>query len=453
MGDTKIAGAFVEISTRQQKLDRELGQAKGKVTRFLGETKAAAGGVGKSIAGAFSSIGGGLLGGLGLGAGFAAFTGIKAGLEGVLDAAIADEKSQEKLRATLRSTGNEVENNAQRINDFADGLRDVANVDDDVTRSLVSLGLNLGIGADKIDDVVEASLGLAEATGGDATDAMEKLIKANQGNWTALQKQLPLLKEMKSQEERLAYVQKIAQQGMEQRRESLKTLGGSTQQLKLATGELAESVGGLLAPAFTSAAQAATKYINAIRQMAGASPAQQVLNLRNQLNASQSNVLATLTKMTAKKPPPAYTNWWNGPRAAGITVAARALNGKRGRNETPEQELQRRLDMRDQVYNGRSGIDNNNGNFAEHNEERINALRNEIRGKDQGVSGAAHKDLQHLNDKLNDAVRRERGGMSERDADRIYAKRADKIRLDDEERQLLRDIAKNTANQGSAVFR
>jgi hypothetical protein len=69
------------------------------------------------------------------------------------------------------------------------------------------------------------------------------------------------------------------------------------------------------------------------------------------------------------------------------------------------------------------------------------------------VSGAAHKDLQHLNDKLNDAVRRERGGMSERDADRIYAKRADKIRLDDEERQLLRDIAKNTANQGSAVFR
>jgi hypothetical protein len=450
MADTKIAGAFVEISTRQQKLDRELGQAKGKVTRFLGETKAAAGGVGKSIAGAFSSIGGGLLGGLGLGAGFAAFTGIKAGLEGVLDAAIADEKSQEKLRATLRSTGNEVENNAQRINDFADGLRDVANVDDDVTRSLVSLGLNLGIGADKIDDVVAASLGLAEATGGDATDAMEKLIKANQGNWTALQKQLPLLKEMKSQEERLAYVQKIAQQGMEQRRESLKTLGGSTQQLKLATGELAESVGGLLAPAFTSAAQAATKYINAIRQMAGASPAQQVLNLRNQLNASQSNVLATLTKMTAKKPPPAYTNWWNGPRAAGITVAARALNGQRGRNETPEQELIRRQDMRDQTYGDRQGPTGTP--FDQHNDERIDALRNEIRGRDAGMSGAGHKDLEHLQDKLNDAVRKE-GGMSQKDADRIYAKRADKIRLDDEERQLLRDIAKNTANQGSAVFR
>jgi hypothetical protein len=362
----KIADAYVEISARQQRLDGDLNTARGKVTRFVRQQRTMVGGMFSGVSRSLSTIGAGLLGGLGIGAGVAAFVGIEHALSSIVEAGISAEESENKLRATLRSTGNEVDANAARINAMADSLRDTANVDDDVTRSLVSFGLNLGISTDKINEMTQAALGLAEATGDDAESSMTKLVKANTGSFMALQKQLPVLKSMKTAEEKLAYVQKIADQGMEQRRAKLNTLGGSTTQLKLATHELAETFGGLLAPSLTSATKKLTEYVNFLRMAQGEAgrlshfAANQPL--RDQINANNQSSLAMLDKLIAKRKAAADANYnsqrsgnyWNSPQSAMAQVYARGQDGKRGRigGETPAEEFRRLGDRIKQLDHG-----------------------------------------------------------------------------------------------------
>jgi hypothetical protein len=255
----KIADAYVEISARQQRLDADLNSARGKLSRFVTHHR----GLFKEM---FAGIGKGLLAGAGIAGGIAAFTSLEAAIHHVVGAALEAEASEIKLAATLRSTGNEVHDNVETFNHLADQLRDTASVDRETTRSLVALALNLGITADKAGTFVRAAIGLAEATGGDATSAMEALAKAANGSFRALEKQFPALKKLKTEEEKLDAVQVMAERGLAQRVAQLDGAKGSLDQLKLSTHELAESLGGHLMPAMTSTAQAASFYFKTITE-------------------------------------------------------------------------------------------------------------------------------------------------------------------------------------------
>jgi hypothetical protein len=376
-----LGEAFVDVSVKNR---LNFGSALAQTDKFV----ASAGSKLKSLS---SSVGGGILAGVGIGSGLAAFQTLGGAIATVTEAAIADEQSQSKLRATLLSTGNEVDNNAARINQLADSMRDNANVDDDATRALASYGINLGVSTDKIGDMVTAAMGLAEVTGGDASSAMENLVKANAGNFMALQKQLPLMKQMETAEEKLAYVQKLSKQGMDQRKASLNTLGGSTEQLKLASGELAETIGGMLAPALTKAAQEGTKVINVLRGVNAENA-----KLRAQNNEVAEGNVSKLDQLiqqqdAARKKWAAMKNAENQSNSLESTVtqvyakAANATGIKHNRSDSDEYE--RLKAERDQLASGNQSPNEAAQKRLATIQERMHALALRIRGEDSTTAG------------------------------------------------------------------
>jgi hypothetical protein len=499
MGESRIAQAFVDISARQTKLDADLNSARGKVERFASTTRNKMSGVGSTIGKIFS----GVATGAGIGAGLGLFTSFASALSGIVGATLEEESSQNKLRATLRAVGAEVDGNAARINKLADALRDTANVDDHATRGLASLALNLGVGADKVDAYVKAAIGLAEATGIDATEAMEKLIKASQGSYMALQKQLPLLKGMATNEEKLAYISKLANQGLQERSASLNTASGSITQMKLATGELAEAMGAALAPAIIEAAHEATllvkalttgipKAIQSTKDLAAENPAvaeslkvgagfagpwYSIFTAFQKFGKSQKDVTADVKLGTDALKSQAdaaeklrtslggVENVWKAAQAAlvgaGIAMAGggikpggggisgigaaiaqadkynnfrftyqagpgRTVNAAMPYELSSEQanaRYKRLKDERDQLSNARIAPDQTAQARIQSLNDEMTQLFNQVKGEGGAAGGAQHRALQLLNDKLMDAVRQERPGFGQKEAEGIYRKR------------------------------
>jgi hypothetical protein len=158
------------------------------------------------------------------------------------------EHAQIKLRASLRATGNEVGHNSAQLFELAKTLEDTTHVSEESALALLSLGINLGIGIDQVGEMTKAAIGLAEATGTDATTAMETLTKATQGNFRALEKQFPAIKRAQTAEEKLALVQKMANQGLQEREALTHSLTGSIEAMNQSLDDMEKSIGGTLAP-------------------------------------------------------------------------------------------------------------------------------------------------------------------------------------------------------------
>ena len=143
---------------------------------------------------------------------------------------------------------------------------------DEANIRLMTLGANLGINEDNLGKATEAAIGLSTAYGLDLNMSMRAIAMAQKGNTDMLARYIPALRTTKDETEKLAIVNKAAEEGYKQAKEQAKTMTGSVDQMKNAVGDTAEAVGKLLAPAvikiarnFTSAASSVSEYITQLQ--------------------------------------------------------------------------------------------------------------------------------------------------------------------------------------------
>jgi len=152
-------------------------------------------------------------------------------------------------------------------------------VADELTLGVMKQAKILGVAEQNLRNVAMATLGLSEATGMGLDASLRKINAAMNGNAGALQEYLPELRNMATEEERLAAVTELAQTGIQKKANSMNYLDGVMKSAANATNNLWEKIGELLEPAIrltytaiaTFAEVATTAMIPAVEAMGNAS--------------------------------------------------------------------------------------------------------------------------------------------------------------------------------------
>jgi hypothetical protein len=176
---------------------------------------------------------------------WSSFTGALSGASAAYDTQVEAVKG---LETALRLNGEEVSGQSATLQKFAGDLQALTGVGDEVTLGLMKQASMLGVSADKLQDTAKAAIGLAEATGGDLEAGLRAARLAQEGNFTALQKIIPALKDAATDEEKLAKVQAFATKGLEAKVDASNRLVGAEERAAGAVGDLMEVVGALIAP-------------------------------------------------------------------------------------------------------------------------------------------------------------------------------------------------------------
>ena len=176
------------------------------------------------------------------------FLGIAAYAGVALYAFAKQEEAERLLDATLRSTGQSVDQYGLRLRRAASAMQGVTTYGDEFILSLMAQGMNLGVTADKIEQVTRDSIGLATALKMDLGTAMRYVALAQMGEMTMLRRYIPELRTVTDVTQQLAIVQAKAAAGWAQAKEEAQTFGGSLKQIKNMLGDVAEALGKGLLP-------------------------------------------------------------------------------------------------------------------------------------------------------------------------------------------------------------
>jgi len=131
---------------------------------------------------------------------------------------------------------------------FASQLQVVAGVGDEVTLGLMKQAQQMGVADDKLEDVIKVAAGLSEVMGTDIESALIKATQAAEGNTAAFNKLIPGLKNMATEEEKLAAISELASKGMQQKRDDMGQLIGIQKRATNSWGDMLEVIGQILAP-------------------------------------------------------------------------------------------------------------------------------------------------------------------------------------------------------------
>ena len=152
------------------------------------------------------------------------------------------------LETALRLQGASVDVESARLQAFASSMQSTIGAEDDATLAMMKQASMMGVATEDLDDMAKAAIGLGEAMGSNAAHGMEMMRQAQEGNFIGLQKLLPQLKSMATDEEKLAAVTELAAKGLEAKADASHRVAGMGERANNAIGDLMESVGALLAP-------------------------------------------------------------------------------------------------------------------------------------------------------------------------------------------------------------
>lgn len=198
------------------------------------------------------------------GVGVAAAVGMIKVLKGMVDAAAAAETSHVKLAAALKVNDQEVTNNTDKMQKLAVALQDHLNITQNDSRAMMAHGVQLGLTTDQTMEYTKAAVGLATALNIDVQSAFERLVRAGQGSWGMMERQVKKLRELHTQEERLAYVQDLAARGMAARKEEMGTLEQKQAAFAIALDNLNKAWGELAMGPMKAAVDVATRFLKVV---------------------------------------------------------------------------------------------------------------------------------------------------------------------------------------------
>lgn len=164
------------------------------------------------------------------------------------------EMAVQKLSAAVRSNGGNVSEVLPIMRQFASEIQRITTYGDEQVLAMQAMASSMGVSSDQMQGVIRSAIGLASALNMDVMTAVKAASAAVQGKTTALQEYIPALSKCKTEEEKLAEVQKLSASGFAQAKAEAETTSGRLKQCANAWGDLAETAGGVFAPVATDIA-------------------------------------------------------------------------------------------------------------------------------------------------------------------------------------------------------
>lgn len=164
------------------------------------------------------------------------------------------EMAVQKLSAAVRSNGGNVSEVLPIMRQFASEIQRITTYGDEQVLAMQAMASSMGVSSDQMQGVIRSAIGLASALNMDVMTAVKAASAAVQGKTGALQTYIPALSKCKTEEEKLAEVQKLSASGFAQAKAEAETTSGRLKQCANAWGDLAETAGGVFAPVATDIA-------------------------------------------------------------------------------------------------------------------------------------------------------------------------------------------------------
>ena len=178
------------------------------------------------------------------------------GTKKLIDAFSQQEMAEKKLESALGKT-------SQALLDQASALQRVSMFGDEQIIVQQAFLASLRFTEEQIKTIIPAAIDLSAATGISLDSAVRNLSKTYSGLQGELGELIPQLRELTSAELQQGEAIKIVSDLMGgQGKLQTETMTGSIQQMKMAVGDLAEELGGILAPTITSVTKALTSFIS-----------------------------------------------------------------------------------------------------------------------------------------------------------------------------------------------
>lgn len=152
------------------------------------------------------------------------------------------------LNTAMELNGGSSEELMTQYSTLSDRLELLTNAEAETTQALMTQAAMLGVSNDQIDDMAVAALGLSEVLGVSVEDGLKKARLATEGNFKAFEKLLPSIKEMTTDEEKLAAVLELSNRGLKMKEDRAQTASGVAEQMGHRVGTLMEAIGALISP-------------------------------------------------------------------------------------------------------------------------------------------------------------------------------------------------------------
>lgn len=154
----------------------------------------------------------------------------------------------QKLSAAVRTNGGNVSEVLPIMQQFASDIQAITTYGDEQVHSMMAMATSMGVNSGQMDIVMRSAIGLSTALGMDVTTATKAAASAIQGKTGMLQEYIPSLVKCKTEEEKLAQVQRLSESGFAQAEAAANTLDGKLKQAANAWGNLQEVMGEAFAP-------------------------------------------------------------------------------------------------------------------------------------------------------------------------------------------------------------
>lgn len=174
-----------------------------------------------------------------VGAAYVLFKGVM--LDGI-KSNIEYQRTTELLRRALADSGHEVESNTAAIQALAGAQEIQTGVSDEVTRGLYAMALNMGVGVEKTQAMVEAAIRLNKAYGIDLNSAMTNLGKTLSGQKGELAERIAQIRDLTDEELKSGKAIDIINQSLESNLELAPTFGDSIIRLGNAFSSFSEAL-------------------------------------------------------------------------------------------------------------------------------------------------------------------------------------------------------------------
>lgn len=161
------------------------------------------------------------------------------------------EDAVKGLESALRATGQAAAGQSEKLQALAGNIQRLTTYGDEALLETMTLALNMGVSADRMEDVTKAAVGLSKAYGFDLRQSMRMVQMAQEGNVMMMRRMIPELKNAKDNADALRMVNEAATRGWVEAQDASKTMSGQLTQLKNRWGDLTEVLGAALAPALT----------------------------------------------------------------------------------------------------------------------------------------------------------------------------------------------------------
>ncbi len=168
-------------------------------------------------------------------------------LKDSVKASIESEDANNRLNSALESTGRTVGPLSEHFREYADQLMKQTVYDDEAIKGAQALLLQLtNLDQQGMDEATKGALGLATVMGTDLNSAARMVAQAYGGNFNALGRMVPAVREAKTESEKLAAVKDFLTKAFQRAQAETGTFGGKLKQLGNTYGEIKEAAGKLV---------------------------------------------------------------------------------------------------------------------------------------------------------------------------------------------------------------